>query len=443
MVIMPLWLKQDLGLSNDLLRWTDGACSVPLFPVARNNDHRFGIHFLGTCPTMNRWKGACEMAIPKSSIKRRGKVYYLRFSEGGVRRRVSLHTDSLPVARELQRQFDSARAHGARNMFPTKTPLGEAVGAYVAHMKVCRTRHGYTADISYLRNAFGPICVALKPRRRHCRPVEVEDDRRRRESVIAAACLEDITVAQVSDFIRGRVEKLGLQPKTANRYREVLRRLFSWSMEERGVRMPAGGNPVTKVKRYKENAPEIRFLNIEEIVHQLEVLRGNPVLHAMVATYIYAGLRREEAIWLTLEDVDLAAGTPGVIRVRAKTVDGEYWEPKTKTNRVVPVSRALRQVLDGYSRSRAISPWYFPSPKGKRWDPDNFSQTLRVINRAAGLPWSCLDYRHTFGSNLAMKGASLYKISALMGNSPEICRRHYAALLPESLIASVEFMDEG
>jgi hypothetical protein len=38
-----------------------------------------------------------------------------------------------------------------------------------------------------------------------------------------------------------------------------------------------------------------------------------------------------------------------------------------------------------------------------------------------------------------MKGESLYKISTLMGNSPEICRRHYAMLMPESLVQSVEF----
>jgi len=50
-----------------------------------------------------------------------------------------------------------------------------------------------------------------------------------------------------------------------------------------------------------------------------------------------------------------------------------------------------------------------------------------------------LDFRHTFGSQLAMKGESLYKISALMGNSHEICRRHYAALIPERLADVVEF----
>ncbi|MGD0462792.1 MAG: hypothetical protein ABSB74_09920 [Tepidisphaeraceae bacterium] len=40
---------------------------------------------------------------------------------------------------------------------------------------------------------------------------------------------------------------------------------------------------------------------------------------------------------------------------------------------------------------------------------------------------------------LAKKGESLYKISTLMRNSPEICRRHYAALTPAALIDSAEF----
>jgi hypothetical protein len=40
----------------------------------------------------------------------------------------------------------------------------------------------------------------------------------------------------------------------------------------------------------------------------------------------------------------------------------------------------------------------------------------------------CLDFRHTYGSQLAIKGGSLYKISTLMRNSPETRQRHYAAL---------------
>lgn len=50
-----------------------------------------------------------------------------------------------------------------------------------------------------------------------------------------------------------------------------------------------------------------------------------------------------------------------------------------------------------------------------------------------------LDFRYTFGSQLAQNGVSLYKIATLMGNSPEICRRHYAALIPEGMAEDVEF----
>lgn len=140
-------------------------------------------------------------------------------------------------------------------------------------------------------------------------------------------------------------------------------------------------------------------------------------------------------MWLTHQDVDLRSG---MIRVCRKEVAGESWRPKTRRNRRVPMSSSLRSCLDRYEPPRGVA-WFFPSPQGKRWDPDNFSQALREINRGAGLLWSCLDFRHTFGSHLAMKGESLYKISALMGNSPEICRRHYAALIPEEMRDTVEF----
>ncbi len=40
---------------------------------------------------------------------------------------------------------------------------------------------------------------------------------------------------------------------------------------------------------------------------------------------------------------------------------------------------------------------------------------------------------------LAQRGISLYKISAMMGNSPEMCRRHYAALIPDQFVGDVNF----
>ena len=183
----------------------------------------------------------------------------------------------------------------------------------------------------------------------------------------------------------------------------------------------------------------ISFLTLKQIDEQLDALADDVQMQAMVATLIFAGLRREELLWLTPEDIDWTAGNSGLIRIRAKTVQGEKWQPKTKKNRGVPISSRLRTYLDKWRLKHHDGRWLFPNSEGNRFDADNFSRDLRAANAAHGLSWSNLDYRHSFGSQLAMKGESLYKIATLMGNSPAIAQRHYAALLPESLMNSVEF----
>jgi len=382
-----------------------------------------------------------------ASLIQRGNVFYIQYSVSGKPRRVSTRTESEQFAKEKLRQFDSAIFRGDDNPLPTRTSIAQVVEAYVSHIRIRKTAKSAQTDVYYLREAFGPICpglqvtsrrLSIKARKRPLLPGAVQD-LRRRPVVIEAPSFEQISTAQVSAFISGHVQSRGLAPKTANRHREILCRVFNWAMAERGIRTPADKNPVTKVSRYKERAPEIRFLTLPQIDEQLIVLADQPELQTMVAVLIYAGLRREELLWLTLDDIDLKTGPFGIIRVRAKTIDGEVWQPKTKVNRAVPISSTLRHYLNAYRPRVVPGGWMFPSPDGKRWDSDNFSQDLRAANTKAHLGWGCLDYRHTFGSQLAMKGESLYKISALMGNSPEICRRHYAALLPDALANSVEF----
>jgi ribosomal subunit interface protein len=115
--------------------------------------------------------------------------------------------------------------------------------------------------------------------------------------------------------------------KTANSYREVLRRFFKFA-KRFGYVCPEYGHetPVSGVEAFPENAPEITWLTQPEIDVQLETLGDHLVIHALVATYIYAGLRRAEALWLTVPDVNLKER---LIRIRAKTVDGVSWRPKT------------------------------------------------------------------------------------------------------------------
>ena len=380
-----------------------------------------------------------------AGLLKRGKIFYAVYRMGGREIRASLETDSKQLAKEKLRQLESSLARGQSNPLPSKTSLPEILTAYVGHIRTVKTPKSAQSDIYCLREAFGPICEALTITSRRVsekcrkRPLKPGVDRRRRLPRVEAAHLEEITTRQIADLIPRLVRARGLAPKTANRYREILTRLFNWAKQERGVRLPSDHNPAAAVGRYREKAPQIRFLTLAQIDEQLRALEDHPQLQAMVAVYIYAGLRREEAAWLQLDDVDSTTGPNGIIRLRAKQVDGEFWQPKTKKNRAVPISRRLRSYLSRYAPRPSNGNWLFPSPKGYHYDPDNFSSDLSAAQREAGLPWTCLDFRHTFGSQLAMKGESLYKIATLMGNSPEICRRHYAALIPEVMADTVEF----
>lgn len=381
-----------------------------------------------------------------ASLVKRNKNYYLQYYVGKSLKRKSLGTSNYQLAKEKLRQYESAKLRGDANPLPTKTPLAEIVDKYVKHVRNMKTEKSDQTDVYYLRSMFGVICPGLEITSRKTslrvkkRPPRKGNDRRFKDSVIEASHLEQITTADISGFIAHHVQSRGLKPKTANRYREILSRLFNWAMDEAGVKMPGDNNPASKVSKYKEHAPVIRFLKLEQIDSQLIALNDKVQLQTMVAMLIYAGLRREELLWLTLDDVDLKSGVHGVIRIQAKTIDGQFWQPKTKRNRAVPISSSLRSYLDRYAPKPSKGRWFFPSPKShSHYDPDNFSRDLREANKKKGLKWTCLDFRHTFGSMLAMKGESLYKISTLMGNSPEICRRHYAALVPETMTDSVEF----
>ena len=369
-------------------------------------------------------------------LYKRGKQFWISYYLEGKLVQKSLKTKQERVALAKQKRLEYELSLGDLHI-ATKLPLPVVLEVFCKHLKANRTRKSWKNDFSRLRVFFGPVCESLKP----CAPGGRKTSKVLKDKYahahVKAELLEEIAPEAINRFISNRVEQDGWSPKTANLMRQALHKLFAYAIKHHGFRSRDRRypNPVAGVDRLREPAPQIRFLTLKEIDLQLKAVEDKPVIHTLVAIYIYAGLRREEALWLTHDDLDM---TERLIRVRAKTINGQYWQPKTKCNRVVPISNILFDILQGYQTSKDCI-WFFPSPKEKLWDPDNFSQDLRKLNNKSGLTWSCLDFRHTFGSHLAQKGESLYKISKLMGNSPEICRRHYAALIPEQMRDTVEF----
>lgn len=373
-----------------------------------------------------------------ASLFKRRKQYWASFYLDGRHIRRSLQTKNARVARSKLKKLEYELAVGDLHL-TSRLPLPTILESFCTYLKASRTFKSYKNDYSRLRCFFGPVCESLEPGKSPGSKGPPADKFAGKH--VKAKMLEDITPQLINRFLAARIEQDNWSAKTANLTRQMLHRLFVYATKHHGftARDRRYPNPASGVERRREPAPQIRFLSLKQIQEQLRVLSERAVIQAMVATYIYAGLRREAAVWLTPGDIDLANR---VIRVRAKIIDNQAWQPKTRRNRVVPISRALMKILTRYSPDRS-GPWFFPSPTGRRWDPDYLSQILRQINRKQGLEWSCLDFRHTFGSHLAIKGESLYKISTLMGNSPDICRKHYAALIPEQMQDTVEFEKEA
>ncbi|MCR4318191.1 MAG: tyrosine-type recombinase/integrase [Planctomycetes bacterium] len=324
-----------------------------------------------------------------ASLRKREGIFHLLWRQDGKQLSKSLKTTSRKVAeRELLRI--EAKLLDKEYRVQGEVALKPLMERYEEHIRTYRTKKGLKSDLGRLTNFIEATGVLT---------------------------LNAITAPLVQQYLDRRITVDGIKPKTVNNIRGAIQHLFSFAIQEGHW---LGENPMTKVKRARLSAPSISYLTLVRVHEVLGAFKPWPDFQTAVAILIYTGLRRSELIWLTGEDVDLERG---LILVRAKTVDGKFWEPKTKRNRSVPISKALRTYLEDYE-SPTNAPWFITTPRGCRWDPDHFSQQLAVRMKQVGLSWDCLEFRHTFGSLLAQKGVSLYQISSLMGNSPEICRRH-------------------
>lgn len=376
-----------------------------------------------------------------AGIYRRGSTYYAMYYIGTKKHRKSLDTDDMKIAKARLRKLEDELDAGSDTPFPTKTPIPVILEAYIQHMLSYRDAKSVNRDLSPMRSMFGEVCTSLKVKNKKIvRRIEQKARKKGKPEKLLpleASCFEALTARMMTEWLSEYVTRNSAAPKTANRYREILQKMFTWAIDIYGIKFTGGDNPALKIKRWREGAPVIVFLTLEDIAKQLQVLQDMPQVQVMVAVYIYAGLRREEAMWLQKKDVDLETG---FIRVHSKVVLGRSWQPKNGKNRLIPISSELRAYIEKYTPCASDGDWYFPSPAGCWWDPDNFSaRALAAVNMANGMVWGCDEFRHTFGSQLAMAGTALQKISKMMGNSVQICERHYAALLPESLIDCVEF----
>lgn len=371
-------------------------------------------------------------------VRKKSGIYHVRISRGRDLPPIdrSTYTRNEKEAEAILERIKSEHSR-RRVVSVTQTPTQTVIETFVAHRRSEARTGSVSTELSRLRGLFGTLTQCLEERK-HGR---IENNK---PTLLSVRNMEQITSDMISQHFNEM--RKGVSAATVNRHREVLYRLFEFArLHHRYVCPEADAiNPVGKVKVLRERRERPRYLQQEEIRVQLEVLSHLPRLRFAAALMILAGLRREEVTWLKTSDFNAPAGW---IQVRATTdpATGERWQTKTGKDRLVPISNSLEAEARRYLQFCPVPigcVWLVPSPRGVRWHPNNMSATLREANLLAKLRWTPLDYRHTFGSQLAQRRQwSADQISLWMGNSPDVARSHYIDLMNERERPNVEFLD--
>jgi len=312
-----------------------------------------------------------------------------------------------------------------RPVIKPRTAVDDALKAYLDFIRVENSKHHVAAKLSMMRRFFGSDRVEAVKGDPASRGKEWAIDH---PPFFTGAFVDEILPATVQSFM----DQLEVSRKTKRHYREFFHHFFEFCMKF-DFYQPTNWhnpNPVAALPSYVSRNRRIVFLTQADIEQQLRVLTEFPRLQMAVALMIYAGLRRAEMLWLTREAISKDVSYLSIVN----RVDHDRdIESSLKTgDRAVTILPPLKPLIENYTGTLQ-GKWLIPSSKGAQWGGDSFAKKLRTVNQAAGLRWTCLHYRHTYATQRAADGWSLFRIAKEMGNSVSVVEEYYAGFIrPES-----------
>ena len=215
---------------------------------------------------------------------------------------------------------------------------------------------------------------------------------------------------------------------SVNRYMAALSHLLAVCSREWGW---LEANPARNVSRLREPTGRVRFLSDDERDRLLKACREStqPLLYPLVVLALSTGARSGELLGLRWGNVDLERH---VIRLE---------KTKNRTRRALPLAGLAFAEVEKLSRVRRIdTDLVFPRPGEDR--PINPRPAWLRALKAAGIhDFHFHDLRHSAASYLAMNGATLAEIAAILGHRTLAMVGRYSHLTEQHTSAVVERMN--
>lgn len=243
--------------------------------------------------------------------------------------------------------------------------------------------------------------------------------------------LGEYTLATITPELIGRHRdelqtKEGLAPGTVNRYLSALGKAFSNAVKEWHW-LP--DNPLRRVNKKPEPRGRVRYLSDDERAALLEACRKSeqPSLYLIVLFALTTGMRRGELLGLRWSDVDLERR----VAVLHNTKNGD--------RRSVPIVPEVATLLREQGKVRRLDNDLVFASGGA--DPVWFDKYWYAALKATKIKdFRFHDLRHTAASYLAMSGATVPELAAVLGHRTLQMVKRYAHLSDQHTGAVVERM---
>jgi len=221
--------------------------------------------------------------------------------------------------------------------------------------------------------------------------------------------------------------------KSATVAKEV--RMLKAAMRRATLLQAIEKNPIELIKPPSvQESKAIDFFSSE----QLAQIYANADRYAAVWKFaVNTGLRRKELAKARRSDVRVTAGNEKVLKVESIESgerdelgrSTEHLTNKSRKVRFVPLNAAALEALDQLGEDKLVP----LSAKGldKAWD-----RVRRRTGLLGGIHW----LRHTFASQLVMKGAALRTVQNLMGHATIAVTERYAHLAPGQTTEAVKLI---
>jgi len=225
--------------------------------------------------------------------------------------------------------------------------------------------------------------------------------------------------------------KQGVKPKTVNNRLAVLgkcvRTAYEW-LEVKGI--------PPKIALLRCPPPSTGFLSPDECA--LLISKADGVMYDMLLTALRTGMRQGELRGLQWSSIHWENRT---ITVRHSLNDRTHKleSPKSNRERHIPIDIDVYGVL---FRRKKDTGYVFSDTNGNPFDSQYIIRRLDEVRSKAKLrkfTWHSL--RHTFASQLAMKGAPLHAVQALLGHSSISTTMRYAHVAPSALRIAIDMLN--